>query len=759
MSDRFSDRILRFLAQPGYRPVKMRPLARQMGIAEAEYGEFRQAVDALRRVGRVVLGGGNALTLPDVGRRFIGVYRANPRGFGFVVPENPGAHGDLFIPPGHALDAVTGDTVECAVSNRSGRDGKRMTSGRVLRVLQRGYNRFVGQLHHEGGRWYVRPDGHRLHAPIFVADAAARSARAGDQVVVEIIQYPDENRQAKGVIVERLGPRGKPGVDVLGIIRQHQLPDAFPDAVLTEAREVARRFDLDAELKRREDLRSDTIVTIDPDDARDFDDAISLRRLDGDEVRSPARAAAAAPQRRARPARHSQGAWELGVHIADVSHYVRPGSALDREARQRGNSVYFPRHVLPMLPEVLSNGLCSLQEGEPRLCKSAFICFDDRGEVRSARFAETVIRSTRRLTYREAQAVIDGRSGGFPREIVSLLQRMNALATIIQQRRLAAGQIVLDLPEIELVLDDDNRVVDAVPADTSFTHTLIEMFMVEANEAVARLLDSRRVPFLRRIHPEPDDEGRETLTRFLRVAGHHLPRRLEREDLQRLLRNLRGRPEAYAINLAVLKSMEQAVYSPKREGHYALASGCYTHFTSPIRRYTDLTVHRLLAALASEERASPAKRAPRAAREAVEHDLDALGRHLSFTERRAADAERELKELKVLELLAKHIGDAFDGVVTGVANFGLFVQHPRFLIDGLLPLEALPDDYWNVDARAGRVVGQRTRRTFAIGAVVRVLIDQVDLPARQLRLGLVSGGTQRRHAKTRSSPRAERRRR
>jgi len=723
MSIPFSERILRFMSEPGYRPIKMRPLARMMGIAEEEYGEFREAVDALQRVGRIVYGGGNALTLPEHSKHFVGVYRSNPRGFGFVVPENPEAHGDLFIPPGGALDATTGDTVECEVHRRVGRDGE-TTSGRVLRVLQRGHNRFVGELCHENGRWYVKPDGNRLHVPIFLPDAGAKSARAGDQVVVEILTYPAQGRQAAGVIVERLGKRGQPGVDVVSIIREHQIPHEFPPEAIEDARRATGGYDPDAAARKREDLRQEMIVTIDPDDARDFDDAISLRRLKG-----------------------GAAAWELGVHIADVSSFVKAGTALDDEARERGNSVYFPRHVIPMLPEVLSNGVCSLQEGEPRLCKSAFIDYDEAGGVVGARFSNTIIQSARRLTYRQASGILDGNTGGYPREVVEILRRMDTLARVIQKRRLAAGQIVLELPEIELVLDDENRVIDAHKADTSFSHTIIEMFMVEANEAVARLFESRNVPFLRRIHPEPDDDGQRTLGRFLKVAGHVMPRKMERSDLQKLLANLKGRPESFAVNLAVLKSMEQAVYSPKAEGHYALASDCYTHFTSPIRRYTDLTIHRTLQEVL-EAGETGQRGGQRGGRKAAKHtrttadgqDLAGLGRHLSFTERRAADAERELRTVKILQLLTEHVGEKFRGVITGVTNFGMFIQHPRFLIDGLVRLDQMPDDYWVVDAKSGCVIGQRTRQRFTIGDQVSVEIFEVDVGGRELVLRMAGGG-------------------
>jgi ribonuclease R len=732
MSKRFSERILDFLRQPGYRPLEARRLARAMGVAEAEYGDFHDTVDALRRVGRVVLGTGSAVLLPQPRGEVVGTYRANPRGFGFVVPDEPTVHGDLYIPPGNGLDAVTGDTVLCRVLRRGTRAGKAAFGGQIARIIKRGHNRFVGQLRHEGGIWFVQPDGNTLHVPVLVGDVGAKSCRAGDQVVVEIVRYPSAGRPAKGVIVERLGRRGQLGVDLLSVIRQYHLLDRFSDKALEEARAAVEAFDLQAALAEREDLSHLTVITIDPDDARDFDDAISVELL--------SRGGKGRDGRGKGAGRNAAVAWELGIHIADVSAFVHAGGVLDAEVRERGTSVYFPRHVVPMLPEVLSNDLCSLQEGEPRLCKSAFISYDETGRALGTRFANTVIRSAKRLTYRQATAILEGgKNGGskeaasIPRKVGELLVRMDRLARVIQRRRLDQGMIVLDLPEVELRLDDSGQVVDADPADRSFSHTIIEMFMVEANEAVGRLLEGLGVPFIRRIHDEPDEAALEALGKMLRAAGWSVPRRLAAEDLQRLLAPLEGRPEAAAVNLAVLKSMQMAEYSPEAIGHFALASKCYTHFTSPIRRYPDLMIHRLLGLHLARQ-----LRSRRRGGDGVpgEQELRELGRHLSCTARRAESAEREFKTLKILQFLSKRIGDEFEGVVTGVTNFGLFVQYPRFLIEGLLRLENLTDDWWEVDVEAGRVVGERTRQVFAMGSRLRVRINEVDLSARQLSLVL-----------------------
>jgi ribonuclease R len=744
MSKRFSERILEFLRQPEYRPMKARKLAIAMGIAEAEFSDFHDAVDALRRVGRVVYGTDNAVTLPHPPSTVVGTFRGNPRGFGFVVPEGPTSHGDLYIAQEDMLDAVTGDRVRCTLVRRGMRDGKQSIGGRIVEIVERGNNRFVGQLRREGGLWIVQPDGNTLHVPITIADVGAKGAKEGDQVVAEIIRYPSEGRPAKGVIVERLGKRGQTGIDLLSIIHQYHLPTEFSGDVLDEVRAAAKAFDIEKELSRREDLSERLTITIDPDDAKDFDDAITLERFDR------------GPKSKAPNAKSKVAAWELGVHIADVSSFVKEGGTLDDEARTRGTSVYFPGHVIPMLPELLSNGLCSLQEGEQRLCKSAFIQYDAGGNVLGARFANTVIRSAQRLTYTQAQAIIDGDKKGVSREVVELLERMDTLARTIRKRRLDQGMIVLELPEVKLILNDDGQVADAEPEDTSFTHTIIEMFMVEANEAVARLFSRIGVPFLRRIHPPPSEEALQSMALFMRAAGHNVPKVITPADLQALLDPLRGKPEGYAIHLAVLKSMQTAEYSPKHVGHFALASKDYTHFTSPIRRYVDLMIHRLLQLYLDGE-----LKKFREGQEGIPSTeaLTEIGTKLSYAARRAESAEDELKTVKVLELLTKHIGEVFEGVVTGVTNFGLFIQHPKYLIDGLLRIENLGDDWWEVDARVGRVVGERTRQSFTLGTILSVSIAEVDISARQLGLALVrkrqatQGATLRKPGRGRSEKR------
>jgi ribonuclease R len=735
MPENIQSKILSHLQSDQYRPQPPGSLARELSVADEEYPSFRHALRDLMHAGRVVLGASGAVVLPGskVSKdELLGSYRHNRRGFGFVVPSDPGSHEDLFIPPGDNNGAMTGDIVRARFTSRGERDGRTLYTGKVIEVVERTNKRFVGSLVKDAAKWVVLPDGNALTEPILVPDAGSRSVRPGTKVVVELTTFPSEDKQAVGVITQVLGQAGEKDVDLRSIIVQYNLPEGFPEAELAEARRVIDRFDPEGERAGRLDLSDQVICTIDPDDAKDYDDAISLRRLDNGQV-------------------------ELGVHIADVSHFVATGSELDVEARRRGNSTYFPGFVIPMLPEVLSNGVCSLQEGVARLCKSAFITYDEDARPVRTRFANSVITSANRLRYTEAQDLIDGkpevrhpegarRPSDYKPEVIALLREMDQLSRRLQKRRLAAGQLVLDLPQLELVLDADGKVVGTRSEDDSFTHTLIEMFMVEANEALARLLDSLNVPYLRRIHPEPESRDADRLRHFIAASGYKLPKVVDRMALQALLAKIKGRPEAFAINLAVLKSLTRAEYSPKAFGHYALASEQYCHFTSPIRRYADLTIHRLLDAYLREVGSQGQARGGqggggkrgRVQLEGVPDtdELIELGRHLSFAERRSEDAERELRQVKILHLLSDQVGQIFEGVVSGITNFGLFVQVRKYHIDGLVRYEELLDDWWEVDERSGVVRGQRTGLRIRIGDVLSVMIVKVDVARRDLVLAV-----------------------
>jgi ribonuclease R len=749
--------------------VSLKAVRRELGIAPADEESFHHAIDELISADIIIpLQQGQAIGFNRSREDVIGLFSSNYRGFGFVTLLVDDKKGDLFISPSDTLDAHSGDLVVARIMASSKRDQQLQSrSGRILRILRRGTTRCVGTLTAASSGWVIVPDGHIFRHPLGVADISATSAVEGDKVVAEVLEFPRPGHPGQGVIVEVLGPKGDAEVELQSIKRQFDLPGDFPPAVREAAAKAARDFKPQA-LKGREDLSRKLIITIDPDDARDFDDAISLEILPPSETAND-------PLHHLAPSTESEkpgpSVYELGVHIADVSAFVPVQSVMDLEARLRGNSIYFPRHVIPMLPEILSNGVCSLQENQPRLTKSAFIRYDAQGRVTGARFANTVIVSNKRLTYRQAQAVIDHASGQGPvyskglidsppdpnlpevtDQVRELLMNMDRLARLIRQRRLDQGMIVLDLPEVELVLDPLGHVTDAHPEDDSFTHKIIEMFMVEANEAVARFLTTQSIPVLRRIHPEPDSEMTDAVRKFLTASGSKVPRRLDRRLIAELLDSVRGTPIAYAVNLSVLKTFSTAQYSPEPLGHYALGSDNYAHFTSPIRRYADLVIHRALDAVLRHSGRKPKARQAVGAVPAVPAGslmprvltdvpdvttLEHLARHLSITERRAQDAERELRMVKVLQLLSTHVGDIIDGVITGVAGWGIFVQSSRFLVEGTIRISDLPDDFWIFEDGRSCLRGQRTGRRLSLGDQVKVQIIAVNIPARRMELRLM----------------------
>lgn len=735
MSGRMLNQILTKVSLGSYEPMNLEDLAKALGVPRSDFALFKEAVDDLHRSGRLVIGEDLTIRLAGKQGTVVGTFRGNVKGFGFVVPSDPEVVEDLYIPEEATLGALTGDLVQARIAHRRVK-GRMRLYGRVEKILARGKNKFVGTLFRAASHWMVQTDGRVLHQPVIVDDVSAKHVRTGDRVVVQLTEYPAGMRPARGVVLESLGSSGTPEVELQAVIREFDLPQEFPDAVQNNLDQIIETFNrttgedlAEGETPPgREDLRTKLIITIDPVDARDFDDAISVDVFDG--------------------------GYELGVHIADVSSFVREDSAVDGEARARGNSVYLPRKVLPMLPEALSNGLCSLQEGQDRLTKSVFIRYDKKGNIIGSRYANSVIRSARRLTYEQATGVLNGEYDNLPRAVVDLLLHAEKLARIIESRRNKAGMLHLDLPEVELEYNERGEFVDARPADTSYSHTIIEMFMVEANEAVARLLDSHGVPFLRRVHPEPSAEALEQLREFLHMLGHRIPKGADRHDLQAVIRSVANKPESFAVNYSILRALQRAEYSPKKVGHYALASTHYCHFTSPIRRYPDLHIHRLLQlhfegklrALAAELRRDQAQ-------------VVALGEHCSFTEERAQDAERQVTETLILQLLSEHIGDEYDGLVTGVCSMGPFVRLQRYFIEGLIPLKDLDDEPWEVNQEGGFIRGRRSGRKIKIGDALRVAIVSVDAISRRLNLAMVEERKVKKHAgKKTKAPRKDERR-
>lgn len=697
-----ADAILGHIARKSYKPVKARTLARQLGVGKSEFGRFRDLLRELLREGRIQLGKDQVIRAVEPHGTVVGIFRRTSGGFGFVRPHPTEALAgqEIFVRKQATHDAATGDEVLVKLTRRPSR-GNQGLEGHIVRVIERASRQFVGTYFEEGGEGFVRVDGSAFAEPVFVGDPGAKGVRPKDKVVFEMLRFPTAFERGEGVLTEVLGPRGKPGVDILSIIRAFDIPDRFPADALEEARHQAARFD-EQDLSGREDWTGEPTITIDPIDARDFDDAVSLScggRL-----------------------RH----WTLAVHVADVAHFVPTGGPLDREARRRGNSVYLPGHVIPMFPEIISNGVASLHQGKVRYVKSVVLEFTPQGQRVAVRFANAAIRVTQRFTYERVSEILadpDAYVRQTPPEILDMLLQMRDFSQILRQRRHKRGALELVMPETELEYDEQGRVCGAhfTPHDQS--HQIIEEFMLAANEAVAEHLSELGVPFLRRVHAAPDPRKLKDFIDFARSLGYDAsPKRAaDRFQLQRILDESADKPEVHAIHYALLRSLKQAGYHPAAEGHYALASTDYCHFTSPIRRYPDLTVHRLLGQWLRHGKAGsdPA-------------ELIALGEHCSRTERRAEAAERELIKIKLLDYMAQRVGVELTVIITGVHDYGFFGQAESMPVEGLLHVRHLTDDSYYYDGATHSLIGRRTRRRFRLGDKLRVRVARVDTERREL---------------------------
>lgn len=710
-------RLLQLVKQPGYRPAKPRALATQLKLDEEATRELKRVIKKLVKDKKVVYGANHLVGPPAAaqqdasggGYRVTGVFRRTQSGVGYVRPAGsaPGADRthDIYIAAPHSMDASSGDTVLVRLKRKT--DSRRKNpEGEVVEVIERQTHTFVGTYFEVGGTAYVQVDGKPFSEPILLGDPGVKNARTDDKVVIEMVRFPTHAHGGEGVIVEVLGARGEPGVDTLSIIREFNLPGDFAEDALEEAREQADKFH-DKIPAGRTDLTGQVIITIDPVDARDFDDAISLERDD-------------------------RGYWRLGVHIADVSHFVRPKSALDREAHHRGNSTYLPDRVIPMLPEIISNSLASLQPDKVRYTKSVFMEFSPEGVPLSTEPMSAAIRSRRRFTYEEVDEYLanpDAWRSKLDPQVHALLGRMRILAGILRARRYGRGGLELAMPEVKVDLDKNGRVAGAHLVENTESHKIIEDFMLAANEAVAELLAKAELHFLRRVHTAPDPRKLKALTEFVSGLGFQTESLESRFELQKVLADVAGQPEERAVNYALLRSLQRATYSPEEEGHYALASDCYCHFTSPIRRYPDLTIHRLLE---SHMRGKKPRN--------DFGELAILGEHCSDRERRSEDAERELTRVKLLEYLSSRVGTTLEGIVTGVEEFGVFVQGIELPAEGLVHVSSLADDYYRYDRKSHTLTGNRAGNMLRLGDQVTVVVARVDVDRRELDFRIVGRG-------------------
>jgi len=703
-----SDQLLTEIREKVEHPSTAADLLRRLKIPREERATVKRLLQGLVESGQLIQTRGNHFGLPDRMNLVVGRVQTHPRGFGFVIPDKPldGVSGDIYIAGANLNQAMHGDHVMARIERTQGD----RVEGRIVRILERGSATIVGRFDiDESDAGYLVPFDRRLIMDVQIPAEERKDAAAGVMVVAEITRWPTPTRPALGRILEVLGDIEESGVDTEIIIRKFGITDKHSDAAVEEARRLGGTVK-EKDIKGRADFRQMRTVTIDGEHARDFDDAITIEKL-------------------------PNGNYWLGVHIADVAHYVQEGGALDEEAYERGTSVYFPDRAVHMFPPELSTGLCSLNPNVDRLVQSCMMEIDRHGTVVRYEIHDGVIHSDARMTYTNVSAILLDRDPALLKEysaFVPMFESMRELFEILNERRRRRGSIDFDLKEPEIVLDDEGMVQQIVAAERRVANRIIEEFMLVANETVAQHLDDNNVPTLYRIHEAPDPLKVEQFEEFVSTLGYSLaapPNAVRPRHFQKLVEQIHGKPEEKPIAFLMLRTMQKARYAETNSGHFGLAASSYTHFTSPIRRYPDLVVHRTLR---ESRRGMPPDRI-----EQLTDDLPEMGRHTSERERRAAEAERELVQWKKVRFMADKVGDEFDGYVTGVTAFGLFIELVEHFVEGMVHVSTMADDYYRFIERAHVLRGENTGQVFRLGDKVRVQVIKVDMERRQIDLGLV----------------------
>jgi ribonuclease R len=698
------DKILEFMKKEAYKPLTSEDLAEEMELKGTELGELWNVLDQLEKNADIIKTRYDKYGVPERMNLLVGKLSASTKGFGFVIPDKlkwPNET-DVFIPPDAMMSAMHHDRVVVRVHCKSGQGKSR--DGEIIRIVDRANNRIVGTFEASRNFGFVTPDDLRLGQDIFIPRDDKNIVKNGSKVVVEITKWPEIKRSAEGKVVEVLGSKGDTGIEILSIIKRHNLPIEFPIEV-QEAAEKAPAAISEDEIAGRRDMRHLPIVTIDGEDAKDLDDGVYVERL-------------------------NNGNYLLGVYIADVSHYVQENSILDKEARERGTSVYLVDRVLPMLPRRLSNGICSLNAEEDRLAMSANMEIDHQGQVVKYELFPSVIRVKKRLTYTVVRKILvehDQTLIAEHQELLPQLENMERLCRILRERRMRRGAIDFDFPELKVKLDDTGKPIEIVKRMRSLAESIVEEFMLVANETVAEHMHKLKVPFVFRVHEEPDAEKIVKLNNLLHNFGQNIPKMDEIRPgiLQKVLANIAGRPEERIISTVMLRSLKQARYEPQNIGHFGLAANYYTHFTSPIRRYPDLIVHRVIRETFSTGDIS-AKR-----REKLTAMLPEIALHSSERERAAAEAERETVSLKTAEYMAQFIGDKFDGIINGVTAFGIFVELDNG-VEGLVRVSSMEEDYYQYVEAQYALIGERTKKVYRLGDAVKVILTRVNPEERNI---------------------------
>jgi len=695
--------IYEFICDSCYVPMKLKELAIVLQVPREQRDELHKVMDSLEQEGRVHVTQKGKYVKGEA-RQLRGIFQANARGFGFVTIE--GEADDIFISEDDMNGAMQGDEVEVILTGSPA--GKRR-EGKISKIITRGTQRLVGYYQSRKNYGFVVPDNARFLQDIFVPAEKSKGAVTGHKVVVELTSYGNESQKPEGKIVEILGHVNDPGVDILSIVKGYDLPMEFPERVLNQAERVAKPVS-GADMAGRKDIRTWQTVTIDGEDAKDLDDAITLTKENDDYI--------------------------LGVHIADVTNYVQENSALDREALKRGTSVYLADRVIPMLPHILSNGMCSLNAGEDRLALSCIMRIDAGGNVKDHQIAETVIRVDERMSYTSVKKILaeyDQEEMQRYEKLVPMFRLMEELSLILRTKRHKRGAIDFDFPEAKLVLDDQGRPLEIKAYDRNVATRIIEDFMLLANETVAEEYFWQEIPFVYRVHEVPDEEKMKKLVTFIQNFGYmiHVPKgqEIRPKEIQKLLDKIEGSQEEAMISRLTLRSMKQAKYTPDNDGHFGLATRYYTHFTSPIRRYPDLQIHRIikdnLRGRMSEER-----------RNHYDRILPEVTQQASSLERRADEAERETVKLKKVQYMRQFYGEEFEGVISGITKWGIYVELPN-TVEGLVHVANMMDDHYDYDEVQYQMVGVHTRRTYKLGQKVNVRVIGCDVLSRTIDFELV----------------------
>lgn len=700
------EQILGFMREEAYKPLKAEEIARIFDISKHDMPMLLEVLNTMEADGLVIKTRKEKYACPERLGLITGRLQGHQKGFGFVVPSIEGVE-DLFIPLENMNGAMNGDEVIAKVVRDASETGKR-TEGEVTRIITRANTQIVGTFEKSGYFGFVVPDDPRIYQDIFIAKNDIHGARTGEKVVAQITKWPENRRNPEGKVVEILGHKDDVGVDIISIIKKYNLPEAFPDKVEEFAENIPTEIPSE-DYKGRRDLRDLKIVTIDGEDAKDLDDAISIERLDG-------------------------GRFRLGVHIADVTHYVKERNPLDREAYERATSVYLVDRVIPMLPKKLSNGICSLNPKVDRLTFTCMMIIDENGRVLEHEIFESVIKTSERMTYTDVTKILRDKDPELMKRygyLVDEFNMMEELCNILNKKRMGRGALDFEFEECKVILDEEGKPIDIKPYDREIANRIIEEFMLICNETVAEYMFWSGTPFVYRIHEKPNEEKLLAFGEFIYNLGYYLRpgKEVHPKALQKILEEVKGKDEEQVVSTLLLRSLKKAKYFEECTGHYGLAAKYYCHFTSPIRRYPDLAIHRIIKEFIHGKIDS--KREARLKKFVVEASL-----HSSDMERVAVEAERETVDLKKAEFMADRVGEVYDGIISSVTGFGIFVELDN-TVEGLVHISHLSDDYYIYDEARQLIMGEATKKTYKLGQKVKVKVAKVDIATKTIDFSLV----------------------